>query len=189
MFASWPEGQQSQPVVHPCMSASRQFLAGVAVPRMQACYCDMSCLTHSGVIASTRPRTPRGVQRSWTRCDGRWLIIEACRCVIGTSNPRTCRSTKQTHQLKLCNAGSAKVLIQGEFKISYCSREEIYSVNPYHTEFKFPKITAPPLGPGLQDWGRFLDGTILGFDYTDGFVPHPPVEQRLELGCYRMTVL
>ncbi|KAL3162616.1 serine/threonine protein kinase [Trebouxia sp. C0009 RCD-2024] len=68
---------------------------------------------------------------------------------------------KQMHQLKLCDAGSAKVLMQGEFKISSLlqesrveiikvlgtpTREEIYSMTPNYTEFKFPKITAHPLG-------------------------------------------
>ncbi|KAL3162618.1 serine/threonine protein kinase [Trebouxia sp. C0009 RCD-2024] len=76
--------------------------------------------------------------------------------------PQNLPVNKQTHQLKLRDAGSAKVLMQGEVKISSRfqawqkkagwrsfkvlgthARKTIYSMNPNHTEFK---ITAHPLG-------------------------------------------
>ncbi|KAG8061041.1 hypothetical protein GUJ93_ZPchr0003g18412 [Zizania palustris] len=43
------------------------------------------------------------------------------------------------HQLKLCDFGSAKVLVLGT-----TTREEIKHMNPNYTEFKFPQIKDHP---------------------------------------------
>ncbi|CAM9643347.1 unnamed protein product, partial [Hapterophycus canaliculatus] len=67
----------------------------------------------------------------------------------------------QTHVLKLCDFGSAKILVWGEPNVSYiCSRwtrearsvqvlgtptrEEIRAMNYNYSEFKFPQIKAHP---------------------------------------------
>ncbi|CAM9841076.1 unnamed protein product, partial [Ectocarpus sp. 8 AP-2014] len=66
----------------------------------------------------------------------------------------------QTHVLKLCDFGSAKILVRGEPNVSYiCSREpkeimaavlgtptreEIRAMNYNYSEFKFPQIKAHP---------------------------------------------
>ncbi|KAK4768823.1 hypothetical protein SAY86_026973 [Trapa natans] len=53
--------------------------------------------------------------------------------------PQNLLVNPHTHQVKLCDFGSAKVLILGT-----PTREEIKCMNPNYTEFKFPQIKAHP---------------------------------------------
>ncbi|KAI4995084.1 hypothetical protein ZWY2020_034987 [Hordeum vulgare] len=66
--------------------------------------------------------------------------------------PQNLLVNPHTHQLKLCDFGSAKVLplFPGESGVELwtsllkSSREEIKCMNPNYTEFKFPQIKAHP---------------------------------------------
>ncbi|PPD81251.1 hypothetical protein GOBAR_DD21824 [Gossypium barbadense] len=53
--------------------------------------------------------------------------------------PQNLLVNPHTHQVKLCDFGSAKVLVLGT-----PTREEIKCMNPNYTEFKFPQIKAHP---------------------------------------------
>ncbi|DBA78605.1 hypothetical protein WJX77_008465 [Trebouxia sp. C0004] len=151
--------------------------------------------------------------------------------------PQNLLVNTQTHQLKLCDFGSAKVLMKGEPNISYiCSRyyrapelifgatdytaaidvwsvgcvmaelllgkpifpgesgvdqlveiikvlgtptrEEIYSMNPNYTEFKFPKITAHP-------WSKVFSKRMPAdaVDLVSKLLHYSPVTRLTALGA------
>jgi glycogen synthase kinase 3 beta len=68
--------------------------------------------------------------------------------------PQNLLINPETHELKLCDFGSAKILIKGEPNVSYiCSRyyrapELIFGATDYTTAIGTPRIGFPPPVPG-----------------------------------------
>ncbi|MCD9561362.1 hypothetical protein HAX54_020423 [Datura stramonium] len=112
-----------------------------------------------------------------------WWVLAYIHNCIGICHrdikPQNLLVNPHTHQLKLCDFGSAKVLVKGEpnvyFLVSHCfwvrgvdqlveiikvlgtpTREEIKCMNPNYTEFKFPQIKPHPWHKNILKDGHML---------------------------------